>query len=128
MVFHIQKCQPRFIILPQYSRLATVLALIVYTLVIHPESPERNDVALGELDVVFTSSLSCPINCALSRRERLSCTLFLLMPISYASLSAFASPHNLSSCPFFTLRRSQLKSLRKSRLAFSISLFALFDG
>lgn len=43
-------------------------------------------------------------------------------------LSAFASPHNLSSCPFFTLRRSQLKSLRKSRLAFSISLFALFDG
>lgn len=36
--------------------------------------------------------------------------------------------HNLSSCPFFTLRRSQLKSLRKSRLAFSISLFALLDG
>ena len=28
-------------------------ALIVYTSVIHPESPERNDVALGELDVVF---------------------------------------------------------------------------
>ena len=53
MVFHIQKRQPRFIILPQYSRLTTVLALIVYTLVIHPESPERNDVALGELDVVF---------------------------------------------------------------------------
>ena len=70
MVFHIQKRQPRFIILPQYSRLATVLALIVYTLVIHPESPERNDVALGELDVVFTLSLSCPINCALSRRAR----------------------------------------------------------
>ena len=53
MVFHIQKRQPRFIILPQYSRLTTVLALIVYTLVIHPESPQRNDVALGELDVVF---------------------------------------------------------------------------
>ena len=53
MVFHIQKRQPRFIILPQYSRLTTVLAFIVYTLVIHPESPERNDVALGELDVVF---------------------------------------------------------------------------
>ena len=53
MVFHIQKRQPRFIILPQYSRLTTVLALIVYTLVIHPESPERNDVALGELDVIF---------------------------------------------------------------------------
>lgn len=70
MVFHIQKRQPRFIILSQYSRLTTVLALIVYTLVIHPESPERNDVALGELDVVFTSSLSCPINSALSRRAR----------------------------------------------------------
>ncbi len=70
MVFHIQKRQPRFIILSQYSRLTTVLALIVYTLVIHPESPERNDVALGELDVVFTSSLNCPINCALSRRAR----------------------------------------------------------
>ena len=53
MVFHIQKRQPRFIILPQYSRLTTVLALIVYTLVIHPESPERNDVTLGELDVIF---------------------------------------------------------------------------
>ena len=53
MVFHIQRRQPRFIILPQYSRLTTVLALIVYTLVIHPESPQRNDVALGELDVVF---------------------------------------------------------------------------
>lgn len=53
MVFHIQKRQPRFIILPQYSRLTTVLTLIVYTLVIHPESPERNDVALGELDVIF---------------------------------------------------------------------------
>ena len=53
MVFHIQKRQPRFIILSQYSRLTTVLALIVYTLVIHPESPERNDVALGELDVVL---------------------------------------------------------------------------
>ena len=53
MVFHIQKRQPRFIILPQYSRLTTVLALIVYTLVVHPESPQRNDVALGELDVIF---------------------------------------------------------------------------
>ena len=53
MVFHIQKRQPRFIILPQYSRLTTVLALIVYTLVIHPESPQRNDIALGELDVIF---------------------------------------------------------------------------
>ena len=53
MVFHIQKRQPRFIILPQYSRLTTVLALIVYTLVVHPESPQKNDVALGELDVVF---------------------------------------------------------------------------
>ena len=70
MVFHIQKRQPRFIILSQYSRLTTVLALIVYTLVIHPESPEKNDVALGELDIVFTSFLSCPINYALSRRER----------------------------------------------------------
>ena len=53
MVFHIQKRQPRFIILPQYSRLTTVLAFIVYTLVIHPDSSYGNDVALGELDVVF---------------------------------------------------------------------------
>ena len=70
MVFHIQKRQHGFIILSQYSRLTTVLARIVYTLVVHPESPQRDDVALAELDVVFTSSLSCPINCALSRRER----------------------------------------------------------
>ena len=100
-----------------------------HILVVHPESPERNDVALGELDVVFTSSLSCPINCALSRRERLSCTLFLLMPISDARLSAFglygASVEMTASVFFSKFGKRRIVSVIQAFYLYVIRLLSL---